>query len=182
MAKLITATYGDALFDVAVEGKAVDSLYEEASTVLKSFEENEEHVKMLNHPNIEKEDKIETVKNIYSQFVSMDMTGFLVTMVSKDRQKNIVKTLQYFQDKVKEYKKIGVVNITTARKLTDVQMKKVEEKLLETTKYTSFEFHYKIDESLIGGMIIRIGDRVVDSSIKTKLDEMSKELKKIQLG
>ncbi len=41
--------------------------------------------------------------------------------------------------------------------------------------------HYDVDSSIIGGMVIRIGDRVVDSSIKTKLDELAKQLKKIQL-
>jgi F-type H+-transporting ATPase subunit delta len=41
---------------------------------------------------------------------------------------------------------------------------------------------YTVDESLIGGMTVRIGDRVVDSSIKTKLYELSKELYKIQLA
>jgi F-type H+-transporting ATPase subunit delta len=40
---------------------------------------------------------------------------------------------------------------------------------------------YKVDASLIGGMVIRIKDRVIDSSIKTKLDEMTKDLKKVQL-
>ena len=45
-----------------------------------------------------------------------------------------------------------------------------------------FEIDYIVDESLIGGMVIRIGDRVVDSSIKTKLDEFAKDLKKIQLA
>ena len=47
---------------------------------------------------------------------------------------------------------------------------------------SSFEVHYEVDESLIGGMVIRIGDRVVDSSIKSKLYELTKELKKIQVG
>ncbi len=41
--------------------------------------------------------------------------------------------------------------------------------------------HYDVDSSIIGGMVIRIGDRVVDSSIKTKLDELARQLKKIQL-
>ncbi len=41
--------------------------------------------------------------------------------------------------------------------------------------------HYQTDASLIGGMVIRIGDRVVDSSIKSKLEEMSRNLMKIQL-
>ena len=41
--------------------------------------------------------------------------------------------------------------------------------------------NYIVDESIIGGMIIRIGDRVVDSSVKTKLDELAKDLRKVQL-
>ncbi len=44
------------------------------------------------------------------------------------------------------------------------------------------EMHYQTDESLIGGMVIRIGDRVVDSSIKTKLSELTRQLMKIQLS
>ena len=44
------------------------------------------------------------------------------------------------------------------------------------------ELHYEVDPSIIGGMIIRVGDRVVDSSIRTKLDSLTKQLLQIQLG
>ena len=44
------------------------------------------------------------------------------------------------------------------------------------------EMHYQIDEALIGGMVIRIGDRVVDSSIQTKLSKLEAQLLKIQLA
>ena len=43
------------------------------------------------------------------------------------------------------------------------------------------EISYGVDASLIGGMVIRIGDRVVDSSIKTKLNELQKDLLKVQI-
>ena len=66
--------------------------------------------------------------------------------------------------------------------LTAAQKEKVLSRLLVTTGYVDFEIDYIVDESLIGGMVIRIGDRVVDSSIKTKLDEFAKDLKKIQLA
>ena len=42
--------------------------------------------------------------------------------------------------------------------------------------------HYEVQESLIGGMMIRIGDRVVDSSIETKLSQLTKQLMKVQLA
>ncbi|MDE7430410.1 MAG: ATP synthase F1 subunit delta, partial [Lachnospiraceae bacterium] len=94
---------------------------------------------------------------------------------------NIIEILDYFISAVKEYKKIGVAYVTTAMELAQDKRKSVEERLLATTKYEQFEMNYTVDESIIGGMIIRIGDRVVDSSIKTKLNELSKDLYKIQL-
>ncbi|MBO6015770.1 MAG: F0F1 ATP synthase subunit delta, partial [Lachnospiraceae bacterium] len=51
-----------------------------------------------------------------------------------------------------------------------------------TTGYKEVEMHYDVDEKLIGGMKIRIGDRVVDSSVQTKLSEMTKQLLNIQLA
>ena len=57
----------------------------------------------------------------------------------------------------------------------------IEEKLIETTSFREMEMHYEVDEKLIGGLIIRIGDRVVDSSIMTKLYKLERQLMKIQL-
>ena len=57
----------------------------------------------------------------------------------------------------------------------------IEKRLLDTTDYEQIECNYTVDPILIGGMIIRIGDRVVDSSIRTKLDKMERELMAIQL-
>ena len=108
MAKLIEATYGDALFELAVEESRVDSLYDEAGAVIEAFDDNPEFGRLLNHPEVEKGEKEELINNIFSQFVSGDMTGLLITMVSKDRQKKIVDTLEYFRKRVLEYKKIGI--------------------------------------------------------------------------
>ena len=65
--------------------------------------------------------------------------------------------------------------------LKKIQKTAIEKKILATTEYESLEMNYQLDPSLIGGMVIRIGDRVVDGSIKTKLDKLSRELGKIQL-
>jgi F-type H+-transporting ATPase subunit delta len=67
-------------------------------------------------------------------------------------------------------------------KLSEIQKKLVEEKLIETTSYKEMEMNFTIDESLIGGLVIRIGDKVVDSSVKSKLSELTKHLMNIQLA
>lgn len=182
MAKLVESTYGDALFDLAVQESKVDALFDEAGLVVEAFRDNAELGKLLNHPKVEKEEKQQVIKNIFSKFVSDDMTGLLVIMMSKDRQNEIVDTLEYFIRKVYEYKKIGIAYVKTAKPLNQAQKSAVVSRLLATTSYVDFQMHYEIDESLIGGMVIRIGDRVVDSSIKHKIDELARDLKKIQLG
>ena len=58
----------------------------------------------------------------------------------------------------------------------------IEQRLLETTEYVEFEMEYSVDPSLIGGLVIRIGDRVVDSSIKTQINELHRSLSKLQLS
>ena len=65
--------------------------------------------------------------------------------------------------------------------LDDAAKKEIEDKLLATTPFDRMEMHYQVEEDLIGGMVIRIGDRVVDSSVKTKLFELQRELLKVQL-
>ena len=82
---------------------------------------------------------------------------------------------------LKEYKKIGVAQVVSAVPVTDGQKQKIEKKLLDTTHYETMEIDYKVDESLIGGLMIRIGDRVVDSTIKNKLGKLTASLMKISL-
>lgn len=60
--------------------------------------------------------------------------------------------------------------------LSAVQKEQIEARVLELTGYVSLEVKYEVDESLIGGLVLRINDRVVDSSIKTKLTNMTKSL------
>lgn len=61
MAKLIEATYGDALFELAVEESRVDSLYDEAGAVIEAFNDNPEFGRLLNHPEVEKGEKEELI-------------------------------------------------------------------------------------------------------------------------
>ena len=181
MAKLISKTYGDALFELAVEKDKVDVLLEEIEQLKEVLSENEDFGRLMNHPKIIKEEKIQVAKNVFEGRISEELLGFLTIIITKDRYKDIDAILDYFVAEVKRYKGIGVATVTTAVPLKEEQCKKIEQRLLDTTEYTKMEMHYHLDESLIGGMVVRIGDRVVDSSIKTKLSELQKELLKVQL-
>jgi len=182
MAKLIEGSYGDALFELALEQNNLDSVAEQVDILAQSFAENPELLKLLTHPKISKEEKVSVIENIFKGRFSDDIVGFLVIITEKDRGAEIEGILNYFKAKVREYKKIGVARVVSATELSAEQKERVEEKLLQQTSYESFEVDYSVDASLIGGMVIRIGDRVVDSSIRTKLDTMTKNLRKVSLS
>lgn len=182
MAKLISKTYGEALFEVAMEEGALDSMLEEVEAVFEVLKSNEEYIELLNHPRIPVEEKVSMVESAFKGKVSDELVGFLVTIVEKGRFSEVENILTYFIDRVWEEKKIGVAYVTSATELSEDQKKEIEAKLLATTSYVDFRMNYAVDKSLIGGMVVRIGDRVVDSSVKTKLETMARELSKIQLS
>ena len=182
MAKLISKTYGDALFEIAVEESHIDELYEEVCALSGILSENADFSRLMNHPKLTKEEKEELMVSIFEGRLSGEMVGFLRIIILNDRYDEIDRILDYFVEKVKEYKGIGVAFVSTPLELSAGQKKAVEEKLLATTGYRSMEMNYETDESLIGGMVIRIGDRVVDSSIKAKLEALKKSLLSVQIS
>ena len=182
MAKLVSKTYGDALFEVAQEENKLDEFLEEVKTVQEILNENDELFKLMNHPKIVKEEKIKVLENIFKERISDELTGLMCLIVTKDHFQEMNSVFQYFIDQVKEYKNIGTAKVVSAVKLTEEQKDAVKKRLLETTKYVEFEMYYDVDPTLIGGMTIRIGDRVVDSSIKTKLHELTRELSQVQIS
>lgn len=181
MAKLVAKVYGDALFAAAKEAGRMDDMYDEVHELLKILRANAELQKMLDNPKVIREEKESVIENIFRGHISDEIVELMKLMIAKGRYSQIESVFEYYIGLVKEEKKIGVAHVTTALELTEGQKKEIVDKLLETTKYKSFEMSYAVDKALIGGMVIRIGDRVVDSSIKTKLYELSRDLKKIQV-
>ncbi len=181
MAKLVSKTYGDALFELAVEENRVDSLAEEIQMLTAVLDENKDFEKIMIHPEIPLEKKLQVVEDVFKGRVSDALTGFLRIVVAKGRYRELPGIFAYFIARVKEYKKIGVAVVTSAVPLTGAQKQKIERRLLDTTQYKTMEIEYKVDASKIGGLMIRIGDRVVDSTISSKLSALTASLMKISL-
>lgn len=182
MAKLVSSTYGDALFALALEEDKLDTFCAEVEAAREIFLQNEELLKLLNHPKIVKDEKIAVVENIFRDRVSEEMLGFFHIVVTKDRYNDIPAIFDYFLRKVKEYKGIGTARVTSAIELSPEQKAAIKDRLLTITDYRSFEMEYQVDPGILGGLVIRIDDRVVDSSLKTQIGTLARQLSKIQLS
>ncbi len=176
MGRQVESVYGNALFEAAKECGKLEQLLNEARAVRESVKQNPDVLKMLSHPNIEIEDKLVFVKNIFDDRTDDILTGLIIQAVKKGHGGKLNKILDEFVSLARNELKIGEAFVYSAKELTEAQKKSVHDRLVETTKYREMRIHYRVDETLIGGLVIKLGDRIVDSSIKTKLDLMTKSL------
>ncbi len=176
MAKLVSKVYGDAYVSVVSEKNNLIDALEEIKSVKNILLENVEIIELLDSPKMDDEEKIDFVKGIFENHISVDSLGFLLTIIEKKRQAELIPILDYVIDCVKELLLIGKATVTTALPLDDSKKERIVDELLKSSHYKSLEAEYVVDESIIGGIIIRIGDRVVDSSVKTRIDKMRKML------
>lgn len=176
MAKLVSKVYGDAYVSVVSEKNNLIDALEEIKSVKNILLENVEIIKLLDSPKMDDEEKIDFIKGIFENHISVDSMGFLLTIIEKKRQAELLPILDYVIDCVKELLLIGKATVTTALPLDDSKKERIVDELLKSSHYKSLEAEYVVDESIIGGIVIRIGDRVVDSSVKTRIDKMRKML------
>lgn len=181
MAKLVSKVYGDALFSLSLEDNRLDEVWEEVRMFSSALGENAEFTDIMTHPDMTQEKALALLDEAFGGKLSDVMMGFLQVLVKKGRFSEILSVLDYFQKQAKEYKRIGVVYVTTPSELTGEQKSGIAEKLTQTSGYETLEMNYEIDKSLLGGIRIRIGDRVLDNSIQTKLEEMTRSLSKVRV-
>lgn len=181
MAKLVEKVYGEALFELAVEKGRAKELLSEAVEVRQALSDNPDFEKLMLNPAIPGEEKKKVLAAVWQERIGSEIFGTMCLLLQKEHYKQLPLVLDYFIARVKEAEKIGIAYVATALPLSAEQSAKVEKRLLEITGYKTVEMHYEVDSALIGGMVIRIGDRVVDSSIRTKLENISRQLYQIKL-
>ena len=173
MAKLVSKVYGDALFSLAVEENRVDELWDETRAMKQVLSENPDFMAILEHPEMTMEKKMDVLQEVFQKELSQDMMGLLHVLVKKGRIGELIHVLAYFNECAMAYKKMP---------LSEKQKKKIEQKLLEVSEYETLSVDYEIDKSLLGGIVIRIGNQVLDNSIRAKLDAMTRDLSKVRLS
>lgn len=172
MVELIGKRYGQALFELALESGDLAARGEEIRVLSEALKEDPDFLEMLNHPKLSKEDKLGMVKSILEGKASDDLIGFMILAVEKNRQEYILKILDYTLEKIEEFNGFVTAYVTSAVKLSDADTASIMEKLqAQTGKKITLET--TVDKGIIGGLIIRINDRIVDNSIKRNLHRMA---------
>lgn len=174
MAGLVAKRYGTAIFELAKEKDAVIALENEVIAVKESFA----HLDLedfLGHPKISQQEKIKVLEESLKDKVSHDVLGLLILIVKKGRHYHIQEIFEEVLELIDEERGRVKAYVSSADSLTVDQKEMIVHKLSKQANKEIIPI-YEIDESLIGGLVIRIGDRIVDNSIKGHLHSLSREL------
>jgi F-type H+-transporting ATPase subunit delta len=172
---IVAKRYANALFALANEKNILEQVEEELRGVGRAFESSKELQTFLQHPQIATAVKKEKLGNIFSGKVSEYVLSLLLLLVDRHRE-------NLLGDLVDEFIKLtngarGIVDATvySASLVKDEELKAIAEqfggKLKKTLRVSNV-----VDPSIIGGLIIRIGDRIYDGSIKGKLTRFEQSL------
>lgn len=171
--------YARALFEAANERGIVDQVNQELETAVKLVTENEEYWKFLEHPGISMEDKLSVLKQSLEKHVSELVLHTLQLLVQRHRQKAIRAVWEHYVKIAGEALGQARAIVSSPAQLSESEIGKIADTFGKLTGKT-LQIQQVVEPSLLGGVQVRIGDRVYDGSLKTKLADMEKTIKRSQ--
>lgn len=168
----VSKRYALAIYDFATENDEVFEVFEVLNLLLEHIKNDEDFKKFLKYPVIDKEEKKKLINHIYSD-VNKQSLKILDYLIDKDRLLHIKEIYEEYSKIYYEKHKKLIVTAIFPKELTEAQKEKLTENL-KKLKGKDVVIHYRIDENLIGGGLIRINDEVIDGSIKTQLNSIKR--------
>lgn len=174
----VAGRYAEALYEIAVAQEIVDKMEEELKAVANLLEEEPDLKKVLYHPRITAAEKKDVLRNLLADKVSETTMNFLSLVVDRQRENYLADMVEVFVDYANKARNISDVEVTSAMELDEAKRARLVETLGGMTG-KDVRVNYSVDPSLIGGIVVRIGDKVMDGSVKARLDSLREHLRQI---
>lgn len=178
MAKLVSRRYANALFDAAFESKSYEKVEDELNFILKSLKGEPQFYQLFKSPLITVEEKKEMITTIFKKNISEQVYNLLLILVEKRREEHIKDIINEYIALVDEVKnKVNAVAIT-AVPIEKKDLLKLKENLSKSSE-KDVQLQNYVDPDVVGGILIRIGDKVIDGTIKSRIVQMREQLSQI---
>ncbi|AME09991.1 MULTISPECIES: ATP synthase F1 subunit delta [Gemella] len=179
MSKSVLANkIGDSLFDVARDSSSLEEVLNDLKEVALAITSNDDFITLMNNPNIEKKQKIELIDAAFTN-VNRNVVN-VVKILAGNLQISLINfVLEEFEERFNRYSKNILVKVESASQLTQEQISELKEKLKAKLQLDNVEVSNVIDKSLIGGLKITYNNKVIDASIKARLNSIKKQISNI---
>ena len=167
----ISHEYAEALFLLSCEEKNEETYLFDLRTVKEIFDTFPEYIELLHSPAVSKEEKIELIDSAFSDRVNEHIVSFLKLMCENNRIEYLYSCFDVYEKLYNQVKRVIVANVTSAIELNENEKAKIKSKLEKKFGY-KVELVCKIDEKIIGGIIIKTEDAILDGSLKRKMHDV----------
>lgn len=173
----VSYRYAKSLLTLAIEQNMLEEAYRDMKILADICEQNRDFVVVLRSPIVKSDKKISIIRAVAGGKLSKITDGFISIIANRRREGFLVEISESFVHQYKEYKKIATAEIISATALDDNQRKKIKE-AVKNVVGREVELTEKINKDIIGGLIVRVGDKQFDGSIARKLKELKKGFSK----
>lgn len=164
--------YAKALKELALEQGVLEQVRNDMILISTVCKENHEFVVVLNSPIIKTDKKQSILREIFKGKISKLSELFILTLAAKRRESFLEAIAIEFVKQFKEHKKILTAVVTTASGLDEELRKKVLE-VVQGSGHSEIELTEKINEKLIGGFTLQVGDKRIDASIAKQIRKLT---------
>ena len=172
----VVEPYAEALMSLAQDSNLVDQFGEDAQTILETMEASDEFSSLMVSPVFEAAQKKAVVRQVFEGKLQGNMLNFLMLLVDRKRESYISGICKRYQELLRDLKKIVLAEVTATVELNDEQRQSITEKVKAMTGAQDVELETRIDPSLIGGVVIKVGSQVFDASLSGQLRRMALNL------
>lgn len=173
---LSAKNYSKALVEMVRDNViSFEDLSKDLATVSEILETSQDLRLTLENPTVSEEVKSQIVEEVFKNEVHPQVVSFLKVLIDKNRFSEFSQIKADYEIKLDDVNKIQAVEITSAVELSEEYREKILQKLSEKLQ-KNIRPNWKVDENIIAGLIYRINDNVIDTSIKSKLDKLNKNL------
>lgn len=166
--------YAEAIFEIAESKNSIKEVYEALNSLMESYKTDRDFKNFIDHPLISDSEKKEALEKIYHS-ESEEIKNIIFYLLDKKRIANIREIVVEYLKIYYAKNQILDVEATFAVKLSEAQREKLIHKLEMKTK-KKINLVEKVDAGIIGGGILKIGDRIIDGTVRTQLDNLVKSL------
>lgn len=171
----VSIKYAKSLLANSIENNTLSTISKDADLLLNVLNENQQLIRVLESPIIKREMKQTILAEIFRERVSEEFFSFMTFLVNKGRESLILDVLSKFEKIKNESMGIVKVDLTTSNEVSEQQLSSIK-LVLEKILNKSVIFSQSVDQSLIGGFIAQVDDKMYDASIKHQLELMRKQL------
>jgi F-type H+-transporting ATPase subunit delta len=170
----VATRYARALLDLAIDQGNVDSVLGDMMTFLATVNDSREFELLLSSPVVKTDKKIAIFQQAFEPF-EKSTQDFLALVTNNRRESMLADIAEAFKASVQEYRGIVPMTLTSAMPLEASTRDAIIAKIQASVKGT-LEVEEKIDESLIGGFVVRMGDQQIDASVVNQLNNLKQRL------